>query len=697
MQFLESKSIAYKITIAMLVASGLAVCSLTVALLIYDSLSARSLLQNRLATLSDVIGQNTAAALEFADSSAAAEVLRALRADPPIATGCLYDSSSNLFAEYHREAGTPACSAKNTGEVIEYEAHYTVGRPVLHDGERVGTLVLVSDLQLLKKRRDNLIVTSSLLMLMALGVGEIVGLLLQRKMSTKFFALVRAMHEFTVEQDFTRRVQVSGTDEIAQLGSGFNAMLTELEQRELAKKNAEAKLRFQALNDTLTGLPNRRLLGDRLDQSLAIARRESRIVALLYIDLDGFKLVNDSLGHATGDALLAQVAARLGARVRQSDTLARLGGDEFTVVLNTLHAKEEAAFVATQLLEALAMPFSIEGHELNIGASIGISTYPETAQDGSDLLQQADSAMYASKRNGKNRATYFTPDLGLMVRERLNLENQLRGAVARGEIRLQYQPEFDAASHQLVRFEALVRWVHPTLGMIPPDKFIPISEESGLIVGLGMYILETACAEAVRWQSITAQRIQVAVNISTVQFKREQFVDDIMAVLKHTGLSPELLQLELTESIMLTGVHAAANTIKRLRSLGISLAIDDFGTGYSCLSYLPSLPFDALKIDRSFVKEIATKPESRAMVHSLVALAHDMGMRVIVEGVEDVEQLELIRKYGGNEIQGFLMGRPMSDPASMLPELCQFAVKPTASDGETSQQTECLPRSQNPH
>ena len=683
MRFFDSKSIAYKMTIIMLVTSSLAVGSLTVALLVYDSISASSLLQQRLATLGDVIGQNSAAALEFSDPDAAVEVLGALRADPPVIAGCLYDSSGKLFAQYQRGTRARDCPAYNLGDTVGSEPHYAVGRAVLQHGERVGTLVLVSDLQVLKQRRDNLIVASSFLMLMALSVGAVVGLFLQRNISGKFFALVRAMHEFRAENGFTTRVQVSGTDEIAQLGHGFNAMLTELERRDAEKKDAEAKLRFEAFNDTLTGLPNRRLLADRLDRALAIARRESRIVALLYIDLDGFKLVNDSLGHSVGDALLAQVAARLSARVRQSDTLARLGGDEFTVVLGSLHMKEEAELVAKQLLDAFAMPFPIQGHELNIGASVGISTYPETAQDGASLLQQADSAMYASKRNGKNRATYFTPELGLMVRERLNLENQLRGAVARGEIHIHYQPEFDVDSHRLVRFEALARWIHPTLGRIPPVKFIPIAEESGLIISLGMYILETACAEAVRWQSIAEQKIQVAVNISTMQFKREEFVDDVVAVLKHTGLKPELLQLELTESIMLTGVHAAANTIKRLRSLGISLAIDDFGTGYSCLSYLPALPFDALKIDRSFVKEIASKPESRAMVHSLVALAHDMGMRVIVEGVEDVEQLELIRKYGGNEIQGFLMGRPMADPASILRGLRPFVMNLTADEKQT--------------
>jgi len=268
---------------------------------------------------------------------------------------------------------------------------------------------------------------------------------------------------------------------------------------------------------------------------------------------------------------------------------------------------------------------------------------------------------------------YFTPELGYLVRERLNLENQLRGAVARGEIQVYYQPEIDISSNRLIRFEALARWIHPTLGMIPPDKFIPVAEESGLIVSLGAYILETACTEALKWQANAPYPIQLAVNVSSIQFKRDCFVEEVTSILSHTGLQPELLQLELTESIMLSGVHRAAETMKRLRALGVSLAIDDFGTGYSCLSYLPTLPFDALKIDRSFVKELDSKPESRAMVHSLVALAHNIGMRVIVEGVERPEQLELIRKFGGDEIQGYLIGRPTPDPALQLSSLARAA------------------------
>jgi diguanylate cyclase (GGDEF)-like protein len=478
--------------------------------------------------------------------------------------------------------------------------------------------------------------------------------------------LSNAMLKVSTSQEFNTTVSVRGSEEVAQLVVGFNGMLSELQRSEQANREAEAKLQQQALTDELTRLPNRRHLSDHLSQSLAAASCDHSMLALLYIDLDGFKLVNDSLGHVAGDVLLVQVAERLGSRLRKSDALARIGGDEFTAVLKGLRKKGEARTVAENLLQALALPFHIEGQEITIGASIGISTFPDLANDEIDLLQQADNAMYSAKRSGKNHVAFFTQDLGNSVKERMTLENLLRRALEEERITVDYQPEFDIATGRLVRFEALARWTHPTLGTIPPSKFIPVAEESGQIVSLGAYIMERACTEAVGWQSLAGHPIQVAVNVSSVQFARDSFVDEVFETLKRTGLNPNLLEIELTESAMLVGVSRAAESIQLLRSLGISFAIDDFGTGYSCLSYLPELGFDALKIDRSFVKELIQRPETRAMVRSLVTLAHDLGMRVIAEGIETPEQLNLIKDMGGNEAQGYLLGRPTPDPVALL-------------------------------
>ena len=450
------------------------------------------------------------------------------------------------------------------------------------------------------------------------------------------------------------------------LGTEFNHMIEELHARDIAMSEAEAKLQLQALSDALTGLPNRRLLSDRLAQNIAAAKRDGTMVALLYIDLDGFKLVNDNFGHNFGDALLVRVAERITSHIRKSDTLSRLGGDEFALVMGRLNDIEHTQSVAQLQLQNIAKPFEIDGQEITIGASIGICVFPTQAHDESELLQFADSAMYAAKRSGKNRVVLFTKDLGESVRERLTIENQLRRAIEDGDIRVHYQPEFEIGSRNLVRFEALARWMHPTLGNIPPSKFIPIAEESGLIFPLGAHIMERACEDCVSWQSNAGPRIEVAVNVSNVQFGRDSFIEEVEAALKKTGLEPALLQIELTESVMLVGLDTTVAKIRQLQSIGVTVAIDDFGTGYSALSYIQKLPFNALKIDRMFMEEITAHSETRAMVRSLIQLAQELGMKVIVEGVKSETQFRIIKDIGADEVQGFLLGRPTPDPFEHL-------------------------------
>jgi diguanylate cyclase (GGDEF)-like protein len=478
--------------------------------------------------------------------------------------------------------------------------------------------------------------------------------------------LSSAMLQVTVRRQFESEVSVRGSNEVADLVVGFNTMLSELQRRDRAMREAEARLQHLTLIDDLTGLPNRRLLTDRLSQSLAKARRENRKVALLYIDLDGFKLINDSLGHGAGDALLGQVAQRLKSRFRQSDTLARIGGDEFTLILDNVQTWADGDKAAVSVLEVLKEPFELDGHSIRMTASIGISIFPDHGHEGGQLLQQADCAMFAAKRNGKNRIVQFGDGLGSAARERLTLEGELRRAIENNEITIHYQPEFDLASNKIVRFEALARWFHPKLGTIPPLNFIPIAEESGLIVPLGAYVMERACADAVTWQSRAGRPIQVAVNVSSVQFARDSFLEEVEEALHRTGLRPSLLQLEITESATLTGVERAADLIRRLTGKGIGVAMDDFGTGYSCLSYLPRLSFDALKLDRSFVTELVVREETRAFVESILSMARNLHMKVIVEGIETREQLELMKALGTNEAQGYLLGRPTPNPMEQL-------------------------------
>ena len=679
MQLPSGKTFASKATLMMLIASSLASATLVGTFLAYDSVRAHFQLESRLSSIADIVGQNSSAALDFDDRQAAQEVLLALQKDASIVSACLYQPSGELFAQYQRQQGAKPCSSELDRGAAP-PGCIRVIRSVKHRNDLAGMLLLVADLSEIQLRWRQLVEVTGGLLMIALIVGGVSGNLLQRRISRPIDRLVNAMRQVTTKHNFAIRVVPGDTREIAELGAGFNGMLSELEKHAAEKREFEAVLARQATNDDLTGLPNRRLLTDRLSHALALAERHHQQVALLYIDLDGFKLVNDSLGHSVGDELLIEVAARLNARVRKSDTLARLGGDEFAVVLSGPGVEQRSWSIASTLLESLQPAFNIGEHEITIGASIGVSLYPQHGATAAELLQNADSAMYGAKRTGKNRVKCFSDEFGASVRERMNLETQLRAALAHGGIHVEYQPEYEIGSSHIVRFEALARWTHPTLGRITPSKFIPIAEESGLIVPLGAYIMECACREAKRWQSISPHRVQVAVNVSSMQFQRETFIDEVEAILRHTGLEPGLLQLELTESVMLSGVQRVTEGLNRLAAFGVTLAIDDFGTGYSCLSYLSQLPFHALKIDRSFVNEIGIRPELEAMVHSMITLAHNLGMRVIAEGVETDKQLELLAQLGSNEIQGYLLGHPTPNPAALLGS-CSEQSAPTINDG----------------
>lgn len=661
-------SLRANIVTVVVLASGLAV-GLFMALITYvNTRSSISELDSRLATLTDVIGQNSTAALDFNDRKAAAEVLGALRREQAVVSACLYDTRAALFSEYLRDARVPPCSPQAHTAMQHGGEYRRVIRPIGRVVDLVGSIEVTADTADLQHRNNRMLVIAIGLALVSLTIAGFSGTLLQRRISRPVVQLAAAMNRVTKQGSLDAQVNVEGAEEIAQLAAGFNRMIVELERRNQIARQAESRLLEQARTDSLTGLPNRRYLTEKLDHELGRSRQEKWMIGLLYIDLDGFKLVNDSLGHAVGDILLCEVAKRLRSRVRSIDTLARVGGDEFTVILVGLENENDGMIAANGLIQSMSRPFLIEGNEITVGASIGISTRRPAGVDNLDLLKQADSAMYAAKRTGKNRAVHFSPELGHMARERLTLENELRGAIARGEIYVEYQPEWNALSGRLVRFEALARWHHPHLGDVSPDSFIPVAEESGLIHAIGKFVMEKACAECLEWQKISSFPIEVAVNASSLQFNTDRFVEEVGSILQSTGLRPELLQIELTESVMIGSLSHSAEKMKRLRSLGVTLAIDDFGTGYSCLGYLPGLPFTALKIDRTFVRRLQLGPEVATMIRSLIELAKKMGLQVIVEGIEEPSQLAAVLEMGADELQGYLLGLPSDTPRIQFAE-----------------------------
>ncbi len=428
-----------------------------------------------------------------------------------------------------------------------------------------------------------------------------------------------------------------------------------LDQRRLADQ-----LVYQATHDALTGLPNRALYEDRLRHAVAEASRDGRMVALLMIDLDRFKRINDTLGHAVGDQLLREVARRFQGCIRAHDTLARWGGDEFTVVVTGPETPQEVVSVAERLLEAIRRPARVDGHELFLTATIGISLYPTDSQDPEELLRQADGAMYRAEEQGKNTYEFFAPEVGVAASERLRIESDLRRSLERGELDVYYQPQVVVRNGKLSAVEALLRWNHPELGLLPAERFISIAEESGLIVPIGRWVLEEACRQVKTWQhSGLYPLLRVAVNISFVQFRRPDFLHSVVRAFEQAGLAPGFLELELVESLVMHDVDASTRQLQEIKALGVTVALDDFGTGYSSLSYLQRFPIDTLKIAQPFIHGLEGPETTRPLVQAIVAVSRNLGIRVTAEGVETPKQLAFLRRLGCDKAQGYLLGKPL--------------------------------------
>ena len=425
----------------------------------------------------------------------------------------------------------------------------------------------------------------------------------------------------------------------------------------IGRHRVEERLSHVAQFDSVTGLPNRTLFRDRLSQAMARARRRKSALALIFLDLDGFKEINDTLGHKAGDRLLRAVGARLKHSLREGDTVARLGGDEFTVILEDLHDRDEASAVAQKVLGALTKPLTLDKKEFSVTASAGLTVYPEDSRSVETLLKNADTAMYYAKDKGKNNLQSYTPQMTTLKRERVTLENQLRRALECNELFLQYQPQVDLQHGRIVGVEALARWQHPELGVVPPGRFIPIAEKSGLIVPIGRWALATACAQGVAWQA-SAAPLRIGVNVSARQFRGDLF-QTVAAALASSGLDAQWLELELTESLLMEDPETARATLLKLKGLGVKIAIDDFGSGYSSLSYLRHFPIDRLKIDQAFIRDLTTSPDDAAIARAIIALGHNMNIRVVAEGVETAEQLAFLRDNGCDVVQGYLYSEPV--------------------------------------
>ena len=448
------------------------------------------------------------------------------------------------------------------------------------------------------------------------------------------------------------RAQEQRTAELAEANRALEAEIA-------ATKRYQQQLEYQANHDGLTGLPNRSLLTDRLDQALSYADRYHRRAAVLFIGLDHFKIINDSLGYETGDRLLNTMAERLADCVRSIDTLARHGADEFVVVTVDLDGSADAARIAWKIQEAVCRPCIIDEHELVITCSTGISLYPKDGEDTQTLLNNAHVAMYRAKDQGRNNFQFYTCELNARTFARMTMEKHLRRALEREELFLHYQPQVDLGTGRIIGMESLLRWQSPELGLIPPARFIPLAEETGLIVPIGEWVLKTSCAQARAWQNAGLPPLVLSVNLSPRQFRQPGLTGMVARILEETGLDPRYLELEIIESMVMHDVDSALAMLNDFRSMGVMLAMDDFGTGYSSLSYLKRFPFGKIKIDQSFVRDITSDPDSAAIARAIIAMGHSLNLRVIAEGIETEGQLRYLHSHGCDEMQGFYFSRPV--------------------------------------
>lgn len=499
--------------------------------------------------------------------------------------------------------------------------------------------------------RNRMMVSFSFFMLVSFFFSIAVSQVFRRAVLMPIQELDNAIRDVNAGDD-GRRAEVRADDEIGVVCNAFNRLL----DQEAANTR---EIEFLAFHDALTGLPNRALLMDRLKRAISYAERSGDKVALLFLDLDNFKLINDTLGHMVGDELLKSVAARLRQSVRDTDTVSRQGGDEFVVVVVDVADAEDIAATTEKLLAKLSGTLDIGGHEIPTSGSIGISIYPDDTRDPDILLKNADTALYEAKSAGRNTYRFFAEHMNVEASQYLKTRHGLQRALDRGEFVLYYQPQVDLATGQVIAAEALIRWRHPEQGLVPPGRFIPVAEDSGLIVPIGAWVLREACRQIAAWDRAGLPAIVVAVNLSAVQFKRDKIDEAVARAIADAGIEPSRLELELTESLLISDTENVLTTVRHLKAIGVQLSIDDFGTGYSSLSYLKRFRVDKLKIDQSFVRDLASDPESAAIVQAIIQMAHSLNLRTVAEGVETAQMLEIITRYQCNEAQGYHFSRPV--------------------------------------
>lgn len=665
--WLRQRSIATKLRLANLLTSGIVIFAAGgLLLIIYVFIAGESLLlQTR--TDAAMTAENIAAAIVFNDPKSASEILSTLKAFPAIAHARAILADGHVFAQYIRD---PASQIRSTTPLNRDDYRFTssqlnVSHSIEFKGRQLGTIRVSTDLGPLYVRIAWYVVIITVVMLGSLSLAHVILTRLHRAVTAPLVALAQTSKTISDKGDYSIRAEVAQAADLGLVAKAFNKMLDQIERNnaELTeeireRKIVEAKLDRLAHFDSVTELRNRHFFHDRLQMVAERSRHFQERTFIMFLDLDNFKAVNDTLGHNVGDELLKAVAGRLLEAVRFDDTVARIGGDEFAILLENASTLEIADTLAQKCVTSLSRAFAIADHEIYISVSIGVSSCPDDSVDTHTLMKFADTAMYYAKSAGKNTYRIFEASMPGEAAKRYTLSNELRGALEREEFVLYYQPQVDGRTKRTFGVEALIRWAHPEIGIIGPTEFISLAEESGLIVQIGEWVLRAACSQLSQWHDAGICDVRMSVNLSARQLSEDQFVSMVLGIVKTSGIRSEMLELELTESMLMDVSAATLSKLDALRSAGILLAIDDFGTGYSSMSALKSFPINTLKIDRSFVNDLADNPQDRAIARAIISMAASLGMDVVAEGVETPEQSAILQADCCFQMQGYLFSRP---------------------------------------
>ena len=590
------------------------------------------------------------------DRQQATNILRSIARVPDVLFATALDNQDHALATMgnaiflqkdilFEEQGTLAMFSKGT---------LPVAVDIVRGGEHIGRLVLIADVRPVRNKLFWTLFATVMAAVIASLFGAAIAIPLQRRITSPILSLIKAMRSIKDARHYTAKVEHTADDETGDLVDTFNQMITEISYRDSA-------LEKLAFFDPLTGLPNRQYFQRYIDGILSRSDGGSFCAALYLLDLDEFKQINDTFGHTTGDALLIKVADFLKKEALDDCKLARLGGDEFVIIAENISSESEAQARLAPFIAAFYQPMKILDHDFHVSTSVGIALIPRDGKSSDELMRRADLALYSAKRQGHGFAHFFQPAMDASVKVRTETAQALHQAIASNEFETHYQPKFDLKTGALYGFESLIRWKHPKRGLIPPDQFIPLAESTGLISKIGSWILRDSCLRGRSWLDQGHGEIEISVNISVVQLLQSDFQKEVKAVLRETGLPPYLLCLELTESLFIgKSISKAKTVLENLRSLGVSLALDDFGTGYSSLSYLEKLPFDKIKIDRSFVSGIETDANKRSLLKGIISLAHTLGRIIVAEGAETPGEVGLLRELGADIVQGYALSRPLT-------------------------------------